>query len=300
MGIAWGLSAKHGGCPRRLAILARSLRAQVAAGASIISECLRFILKPLARFCVRHKISLQEVTTVFKEELVLQAQRVLAKELQTTKRVSHSRISLLTGVHRQDVKSVVEQGESGERQAGLLTRVLGLWEQDSRFNDKKGNPKSLSCSGKKNEFETLVHSLSKDLTAGSVLQVLEETGVVKRESNKVTFLSREYVPKLDYQQSFQMLEADVNDLISCIEENTFDELTLPHLHLQTEYDQIPKAKLPELHRWLLREGTIFHRKIRNHIAEIDDYSSEAINPEQHGHISICTFSYSGAGVKDRI
>ena len=143
----------------------------------LLLEGLKQLLRPVARFCLNRSIKIQDAGEMLKYAFLEIAKEELQRD---AKLVSNSRLSVMTGLHRRDVVRLLLDGVEISESAPLLLRVIGQWQQDSRFADKKGHPKSLSIEGKKSEFVDLVQSISKDLNPYTVLFELERVGAVRR------------------------------------------------------------------------------------------------------------------------
>ena len=85
-----------------------------------------------------------------------------------------SRITLLTGVHRRDVRTILSDPGSGwaeaRARAATFSTVLGRWRADPAFRDADGAPRALPRSGTDgSDFEALVAGVSRDIRPRTVL-----------------------------------------------------------------------------------------------------------------------------------
>jgi hypothetical protein len=256
----------------------------------ILNDCLRLLLRPVARFCLRHSFNIQEIIRIFKYVLVNIASEELHKE---GKETNVSRVSAMTGIHRKDVKTLLDTGKPTERRSGIVTRVIGQWLGDRDFTDKAGATRTINCQGEDSEFQQLVQKVSNDLNPYTVLAELERMKVVERDGGNLTLREKIHIPKGDYQEGFRILAKDTNDLAIAVENNIFGQDKTPHLHIRTEYDNILQSKIPELKQWILREGSIFHKRVREHISKFDKDLNYSFADEQGGgRISVSAFSLS--------
>jgi hypothetical protein len=113
---------------------------------------------------------------------------------------SDSRISLLTGVHRKDVRAIRDHGAplSPPSRGGLAATVLGRWLAGRETTDAEGRPRILprSAPAGSASFEALVASVSTDLRPRTVLDELLRLGLVTldEETDSVRLLSDGYLP----------------------------------------------------------------------------------------------------------
>jgi len=82
------------------------MRGMDSSGREIIRDCLVFLLRPLARFCIRHSLSIQDITSALKEVMV----DVAKEELVRQGRPLHvSQISVMRTILRQSSKRNLER-----------------------------------------------------------------------------------------------------------------------------------------------------------------------------------------------
>ena len=236
-------------------------------------DCLRLMLKPIARFCVRHSLTVRELLEAAKIALIEAAE----EDMQTAKeKVNVSRLSVVTGIHRRDVMRLTQEAaeQAGEQPANLVTRIIGQWEQDKRFHSSAGKPKPLSDE----EFKQLVYLISQDLNAGTVLFQLERLGIVEKTKAGLRLVKKALSLQDDARQGYLLMARDLNDLGAAVQENLGGGRELPHLHARTEYDNVFQTSVPIIQRWLLEEGQSFHERLRRFLSKHD----KDVNPSRGG------------------
>jgi hypothetical protein len=232
----------------------------------------------------------QSIFEVFKEALVQAAEEDLRNRGEA---VTANRISVMTGVHRQDVGRIKE-GDTGKRGADVLTRVIGQWRGDKKFLTDSKRPKKLTLSAKAGSFVELVESVSRDVNPYTVALELERLKLIKREGEEISLLAQEYVPRKNLQVASELLGKDIDDLLKAGEFNAVSNLKIPHLHLTTRYDNIRQAELPKIQKWFMEEGAKLHDKARKYLSKFD----QDLNPKDSdsegsgGYVSFGTFSFS--------
>ena len=240
----------------------------------MMQQALRYLIRPLARFCVRHRIGIREILELLKQEL----SRAAAEELTSQGSSANvSRISAITGIHRKDLPRLIRDLPKDPESRSVLSRVIGHWQQQTKFRTTSGKPRTLSISGTDSEFHALVKSVSADLNPYTVLQELERFGAVERTSQGLKLAHRVWVPKGDIKQGFEIVAKDISDLLTTVEENVTSREP-QHLHLRTEYDNIPAKFMPEIKEWLMREGSALHQRARNFMARMDRDENKGIQP----------------------
>lgn len=170
-------------------------------------ESLVDLLSPISRLLVLGAIGIDEFIRAAKRAYLRAAIDVIVP---AGRRLSASRLSVVTGMTRKEVSALLNYSKREERHAirrsgqQRALRVLGGWLADPRFQAQGGRPAELSLSGKKTTFRQLVKLYGGDVTPNAVLRELERMGVVELTSNGVLRLSRrrnERDLKPDYQLS---------------------------------------------------------------------------------------------------
>ena len=139
------------------------------------------IFRPLVRLLIRYQINHGYVSQLLKSIYVNVAENDFkVSNVEQT----DSRISMLTGIHRREVKRLrtpLEDGLVMPENVSVGTQILTTWITDSRFLHK-GEPKKLpkSTKGDNIGFDSLVSSISKqDLRTKVVLEEWLHHGLVK-------------------------------------------------------------------------------------------------------------------------
>lgn len=253
------------------------------------SSLLRLLVLPAVRFCLRRSLGVYDLLEILKVTFVELAREQLLEE---RKRVSASRISVMTGVHRRDVRRLVETGKAASGPKNLLTRVLGFWEQSPQFTTKSGRPKVLTCTGEESEFEQLVRAVSSDVKPATVLSELVRVGIAKQEGERVKLVRAvdSYAKATDPSKAFEILSRDMESLVTAVEQNVEGVYEVGNLHTRTEYDRVYPEDIPRIRRWLVKAGNSFHHSVRGYVSKSD----EDLNPKEgkKGSARVVTVSFS--------
>lgn len=141
---------------------------------------LRKVLRPLVRLLLSHGIHFQVFCELVKSAYIQVADEEFKLE---SKPQTDSRISLLTGVHRRDVKRLRNEPlteSSLSQQASMSAQLLAIWSGQPEYLDENGAPlplPRLASKGRDRSFEALVQSISKDFRARVVLDEWLRQGV---------------------------------------------------------------------------------------------------------------------------
>lgn len=253
------------------------------------SSFLGFVLRPVATFCVRNSVRLQELTELVKIELVHAAESDLERRGAP---VNTSKISIMTGVHRPDVQRVREASGKPKESKNVISRVIGQWSHDSRFLRKDRKPKVLQCEGRGSEFEQLLRTVTLDANPYTVLFELERSGAVARTSKGVKLLSGAHLAVMDAKEGFQILSRDLDDLAISVEENLLGVNNPPNLHIRTEYDNIHPQHLPEIRKRIVEEGKRFSRRIRELLSSFDRDTNKSLKDDSSARARVVVGTFS--------
>src|SRR5262249_159385 len=124
-----------------------------------LMRALKRLLRPLVRVLIPQGITLPTLLRPLKEVYVDvgESQFVVPGRQQTD-----SRINLLTGVHRKDIRALRGRGRPDEGPSPVVSRnaqMIALWAGDPEFVDRRGRPRPLPRNAPKSggaSFEGLV------------------------------------------------------------------------------------------------------------------------------------------------
>jgi hypothetical protein len=226
----------------------------------------RALVRPLVRLFLRRSVGFRRCVDAWAAEFADVAEEELRR---SGAEPTVSRISAMTGIGRREVTQLKDKAEDsdGDRSA-IVGRVIGQWQHDRRYLTADGSPRVLSIDGKASEFANLVAAVTGDLNPYTVLFELERIGAVIRTPRGVRLSARALIVRENRSAGYKMLARDLRDLISAVDENLNTEETA-NLHLKTEFTRISGASMQTVRRWMLAEGSKFHRKIRKFLATHD-------------------------------
>lgn len=136
-----------------------------------LKEAVEKIFQPLAKLLIRAEITYGEASEILKAALVKTAAEKLN---QSNEQITDTRIHLITGVHRKDVRRIKEGENSATgapSSAPITTQAFAKWLGDPKFQNLDGVPRPLrkKSSDSQDSFEQLISSISKDVRPKAVL-----------------------------------------------------------------------------------------------------------------------------------
>lgn len=189
-------------------------------------RAVRRIIRPLIKLLIARGIRLPAITSLLKQtyvEVALDDFRLADKP------PTDSRISVLTGVHRKDVRSIRRDGvpTSAPPAMSLSATAVGRWLGDPDYADETGKPLVLHRLRENGSpsFEALVHGLSRDIHPRTVLDDLigQELVAWDEDGDKVHLLSRAFVPAASPEELMKFFEMNLHDHLAAATTNLLQE-----------------------------------------------------------------------------
>ena len=159
-----------------------------------LRSALALMFKPLIRLLIAQGVTHAEFSDTAKEVYVETAVR----HFEADGRVNKSRIAILTGLTRKEVKNVIDRAlatDNTERTYSRPTRVLTGWYSDPAFQGPYGIPLELpyeSSEAEGQSFVELVRRYSGDMAPRQMLNQLVESGSVVEVDGRYKAVSRTY------------------------------------------------------------------------------------------------------------
>jgi len=221
-----------------------------------INRAIVKIMRPLVRVMLRNGLAFADFAALVKGIFV----EVASEDFDLPgKKQSVSRISVITGINRKEVKRLMElppdspDVDNNNRAA----RVVSGWMRDSAFTDTRGKPKKLplASTGTRPGFDLLVKKHSGDMPARSVLDELVRVGAASVNDGTVMLTSTGYVPSTSNDEMLRLAAEGASDLLNTVDYNLQGDNEVSRLQLSVAYDDIPDDGV-ELFRNLSREKSI--------------------------------------------
>ena len=214
-----------------------------------VIAALQGILRPLIRFLLGHGITYPLLSDLLKATYVevARSEFTIAGKPQTD-----SRISLLTGVHRKDVKRLVQQEEKGVAPAagvGLGSQLVARWLGHRDYLNPAGEPlplARLASEGGDKSFESLVESVSKDIRSRVILDEWLRLGIAQLDSqDRVCLNVAAFVPERGFEEKLDYFRQNIHDHMAAAVHN-LSGLQPPFFERSVFYDQLAAPSVEEL------------------------------------------------------
>ena len=223
---------------------------EAPAPSQALSRALRHLLRPLVQFLIARGITYPYLSELLKSVYVEVAFRDFLLE---GRRQTDSRVTLLTGVHRKDVKRLSQpQDASGHvmpESVSLGARLVAAWTSNPQFLDKDGTPLPLprwASGGGEISFEGLVASVSKDIRSRAVLDDWLRLGVVElNHRDDVRLKVEAFVPEKGVEEKTFYFGHNLHDHLAAATHNVLG-IPPPFLERSVHYDELAEVSVAEL------------------------------------------------------
>jgi hypothetical protein len=228
-------------------------------GASPLVAALRRLLRPLIRLLLAQRLTFPFFAGLLKEMYVEVALRQLAVD---GLRQTDSQVSLMTGVHRKDVRrlrSVVPLEESQPAAASRGAAVALRWISQPGYQDEQGNPLPLPRSADPGapSFDALAESVSKDVRPRALLDELIHFGVTEVDAQgRVSLRVEGFVPQQGFAEKAFFFGRGVRDHIAAAVQNLLGQgpATLDRSVYYEDLSAESVRELEELSRLLMMDA----------------------------------------------
>jgi len=208
--------------------------------AIVLAAVLR-AFKPLARLLLRHGVAYPAFAAALKQVFLEAA----VEELQRAgKKQTDSAISLLSGVHRRDVRNLGRLDGARiavEEPMNMASQVMTRWLTDPDYLDDEGQPLALGRA----RFDALVAAISSDVRPRAVLDELVRLGLAEEAAEAVRLLAPGFVPHQGFPEMAALLADNVHDHAAAAGANIEGEGN--YLEQAIFVDQLTAASAKQLH-----------------------------------------------------
>lgn len=211
---------------------------------------LKRILRPLVKLLITHQITFPYISNLLKSLYVEVAEQDFPVE---GKKQTDSRINLLTGVHRKDVKRIRSDApEAGKSTASISlgAQLVGHWLGDKNYQDAEGKPRPLPLraggQGEGPTFDDLVEKIARqDIRPRVILDELIRLGVARSEDNTVYLSTPAFAPDQGLDEKLFFFGKNIQDHI-CAGTHNLSGRKPAFFDRSVYYDQLSRDSIDTL------------------------------------------------------
>jgi hypothetical protein len=205
----------------------------------------RRLLRPLVRLMMYSGVTFPVVADALRRLFV----EVAVNDLLTDPKArTDSRISILTGVHRKEIKRLREIPLDAQEPPDVVTlagQIVGRWVGSAPFSDEAGRPRALArvvagvSDGSVPTFDALVESITSDIRPRAVLDDLLSHGVVVMDAeDRVQLNADAFIPRPGGEEQLFYFARNLHDHVSAAAANISASRTAPFLDRSVHYDRL--------------------------------------------------------------
>jgi uncharacterized protein DUF6502 len=216
---------------------------------SSLVSALRRILRPLIRLLLSEGVTYPYLAELLKSVYVDVANQDFKLD---NKRQTDSRISLLTGVHRKDVRRLGRPSADAvpvPPSISLGGQLVARWISQDPYRDSRRRPIALprlASDGGARSFEALVESVSKDIRPRAVLDEWLRLGVAHiDERDRVCLNVEAFIPEKGLEEKAYYFGQNLHDHMAAAVHNLLGQLP-PFMERSVYYDQLSRTSVAEL------------------------------------------------------
>jgi len=262
---------------------------------SSLISAVRHLLRPLVKLLLTHSVTFPFLSNLLKSIYV----EVATEEFRLQgKPQTDSRISLLSGVHRKDVKTLRPERiheQTIPPSVSLSAKLVKLWTSDPQRLDETGRhrplPKLMSEGGGAS-FEGLVSSVSKDIRSRVILDEWLRTGVVNIDAEGRVCLNTEPAfKKNDFDEKAYYIGQNLHDHL-CAASHNLDGQQPPLLESSVHCNKLTPGSIAELDALTNKLGLQLLDAVNKRAAELE--TRDADKPDAQQRMNFGIYFYNAA------
>jgi hypothetical protein len=223
---------------------------------------------------IRHNVPLATFVDLLRHVYVVVAKEELALP---GKKLSDSRISVVTGIPRKDIKRYSEEPELNDAEVATehnrAARVLTGWIHDKNFHDSAtGKPLDLpmEADGEAPSFYLLVQRFSGGVPPRAVLDELLRIQAVRRlDDGELRLVTFGYVPSSDALEQVRVMSEEISDFLKSVDHNIKSPLEESFLQLSVRCDNLPEEVMSNLRAMSGDKGRAMLQDMAEEMSKVD-------------------------------
>ncbi|PVZ30140.1 DUF6502 family protein [Pseudomonas sp. CC120222-01a] len=259
-------------------------------------SALRRVMRPLVRLMLRKGVTYTMFTDVLKEVFVDVAHREFRLD---DKVPTDSRISLLTGVHRKDVRRLRSESDASTAELPenitLGAQLVNVWTTSPPFCSEAGQALALprlASVGGDCSFDALVAKISTDIRGRVVLDEWLRLGIVRLDDQDCVHLEAQaFVPQKGFEEKAAYFGHNLHDHACAAVHNLSGE-GLPFFERSVHYDALTSASVGTLREAVSRDGMQTLLAFSRLAAELEN--TDVPSHEERQRITVGLYFYTEA------
>lgn len=266
-------------------------------GNTAFLSAIQRVLRPLIRLLLTKHVTYSYFTTLLKSLFI----EVAVNDFSFEGKQTDSRLSLLTGIHRKDIRRLLDEQQNDSpppTNVSLGARLISRW--NTLYLDENGSPVALPRVAKEGNvpsFEFLVSNESKDIRPRAVLDEWLRLGIVEVDENEIVHLKTgAFIPENGWEEKIYYLGRNVRDHLESAVHNVLNEKP-PFLERSVYSDGLSAEAVQELANMAENMSMEMLRTLNKKAQELRKKSEQETT--QTHRMTLGVYFYSDAKLKEK-
>jgi hypothetical protein len=259
---------------------------------SVLFRTLSRLIRPIVRLCLANGITFATAEEFLKRAFVQEAKAI---QPEAPEHGMVSRISTVSGLNRREVTRLTKLATSEcITKQPLASEILARWTTDPSWRDQNGAPLVIKRLGAAPSFETLAHSITRDVHPRSLLDELIRLDLVSHDDclDLITVTRKDFVPQSDSLQMLDFLGNNVGDHLNAAIANVLHD-GKSHLEQAVFADELSAESLEVLRPLIMAQWKELHDKMIPTLTSLIEEDKRAGRTQnQRIRIGLYTFTNS--------
>jgi hypothetical protein len=259
----------------------------------LIANALKRVFRPFVKLMLANNLTYTFAIDVIKGLFVEVAERDFTLE---NKRQTDSRISLMSGVHRKDVRRLRDYQPEVEEvmpaNVSLGSQVIAAWNANPEYLDEVGLPKALprfAASSADQTFEGLVRSLSTDIHPRAVLDEWLRLGIATLDDENFVHLTTDmFIPQEGFDEKVFYFGHNMHDHAQAAVSNVIGQ-QISFFERCVHYDELSKLSVDVIAEFAKKHSMRALRGV-NKVADVAAFNDKT-NPEAKMRMTYGVYFY---------
>jgi hypothetical protein len=255
----------------------------------------RRLLRPLMRLMIRNGITFPVLADVLRHLFV---EIAVTDILTQPKARTDSRISLLTGVHRKEIRRYREMPPDPMAAPEVVTiasQIIARWLGAPPFVDDAGQPKPLhrvsEAGSAEPSFDSLVCTVTTDIRSRAVLDDWLSQGLVSLDpADRVVLDVDAFIPRPGGEEQLFYFARNLHDHVAAAVANISARDGAPFLDRSVHYDALTQEQVRELQAYARRAAVQVLLDVNRKALElVGDDKTPAVQPKHRINFGVFVF-----------
>ncbi len=251
-------------------------------------RALESMLKPIFRLLVRKGIGYPTFTELAKK---LYVEAAHAEEQKSGKRITDSRLSTLTGIHRKEIKRLRAELDQpplpSERKASLAAQLVSQWLGREEYVHEDGTPRAIPYQTEDENAPSFIHlvqSITRDVHPRTLRDTwLKQGFLIQQEDGRLVLSESGYVPDQSWEETLFFAGKNLGAHSATVVENLLHDADPLQLDRAVYYYRLTPESAQILEAWARKEALKLLTEFNQRAAKLQrqDRAKEAANAGVH-------------------